>query len=349
MIRVSKITGAVQAVAQEGNWADGFSLQYSLDVNRFTITTVASDTINAAVIRGPAAPTPPRLNVWTHLTGVYDAGAGQLRLYVDGQLAGQVAYTATWTATGPLTIGQARYNGNPNSFWPGQLADIRAWNRVVSGDEIATMAATPVGGWSMDGNSSDASGWGRDLTNTAVTWTNDRAGTPNAAGQFNGTSSQSTTAGPAVRTDQSFTVSAWICLTDKSKPTAMIAQDGTRASGFVIGYEPGFDRLDFVMYTADVDNPTYTFTTSASSPQVGTWIPVAAVHDATKGEMRLYINGNLTGTAPYTTAWHADGSFVVGRYRYNGTPNNFFAGSIDDVRVFAGALPPSEILKLYQA
>ncbi|WP_425560767.1 LamG-like jellyroll fold domain-containing protein [Luedemannella helvata] len=47
------------------------------------------------------------LGSWAHLAGVYDQGAGQLKIYVNGALERSVAATAPRTATGPLTIGAA--------------------------------------------------------------------------------------------------------------------------------------------------------------------------------------------------------------------------------------------------
>ncbi|WP_279582267.1 LamG-like jellyroll fold domain-containing protein [Fodinicola feengrottensis] len=46
--------------------------------------------------------------VWTHLVGLYDPGAdgaAQLRLYVNGVLAGSAAVSAVWTAGGGVRVG----------------------------------------------------------------------------------------------------------------------------------------------------------------------------------------------------------------------------------------------------
>jgi len=78
--------------------------------------------------------------LWTHLTGVYDASAGQLRLYVGGILRATTAYTTAWPATGGLTIGRARVNGTAAHFAGGAIDDVRAFAGALSPTQIAYLA-----------------------------------------------------------------------------------------------------------------------------------------------------------------------------------------------------------------
>lgn len=77
-------------------------------------------------VRGPAVQT----GVWTHLMAVYDRPAGRLRLYVNGILAGEVAYGSPWAATGGLQVG--RSGGWNGDFFRGDIDDVRVWDRVLT-------------------------------------------------------------------------------------------------------------------------------------------------------------------------------------------------------------------------
>ena len=64
------------------------------------------------------------------------------------------------------------------------------------------------------------------------------------------------------------------------------------------------------------------------------------------GQLRLYVNGRLAGTAPYTAAWRATGSFAVGRGRDSAAPTDFFPGAVDQVRVWSRALSDADVAAL---
>ncbi|MEV7415597.1 LamG-like jellyroll fold domain-containing protein [Streptomyces sp. NPDC089919] len=70
---------------------------------------------------------------WTHLVGVYDQPAQEIRLYVDGRLAGVRDWTYTpWNATGALNIGRTVANGGYVEYANGQVADVRTWPLALS-------------------------------------------------------------------------------------------------------------------------------------------------------------------------------------------------------------------------
>ncbi|MFD0856710.1 LamG-like jellyroll fold domain-containing protein, partial [Actinomadura adrarensis] len=101
------------------------------------------------------APLP--LGQWSHLTGVYDKDAAQLRLYVNGQLQATVNNATTLDTRGPVLIGRSVYNGEPVNYWPGAIDDVQVFAEPLSGDQAAQLAAgssvaTPgrVAYWNMD-------------------------------------------------------------------------------------------------------------------------------------------------------------------------------------------------------
>ncbi|MFC9057472.1 LamG-like jellyroll fold domain-containing protein [Streptomyces sp. NPDC057074] len=197
----------------------------------------------------------------------------------------------------------------------------------------------PVGLWPLDeadgGIARDTAG-GHDGTATGVTW---QAGEGGAA--FDGTGSQIVTDGPVLETGEgrSFTVAAWVRLTAVPATFATaVSQDSDTASGFYLQYahEDGgwaFSRpgLRAVGRTA---------------PAAGVWTHLTGVCDGRTRKLRLYVNGVQEAETDDTGAAPATGAFMIGRASYDGTPADFFPGTVRDVRAFDRALPPAEVGKL---
>lgn len=76
------------------------------------------------------------LNTWTHI--LCTVSVNSVAMYVNGQLAGNGVRTGEpGVSADPLTFGHAGYHG----FWPGQLDDIRIYDRALSMSEVAYLAA----------------------------------------------------------------------------------------------------------------------------------------------------------------------------------------------------------------
>jgi hypothetical protein len=75
------------------------------------------------------------LNTWSHI--LCTVSVNSVSMYINGQLAGNGTRTGEpGTAPDPLTFGHAGYHG----FWPGQLDDVRIYNRALSMSEVAYLA-----------------------------------------------------------------------------------------------------------------------------------------------------------------------------------------------------------------
>jgi RHS repeat-associated protein len=72
---------------------------------------------------------------------VYDTGTGQMRLYVNGVLQSTTVPTGNWSATGAFVAGRAKWAGAGTNFWSGGLDDVRVYQKVLTGDQIATLAS----------------------------------------------------------------------------------------------------------------------------------------------------------------------------------------------------------------
>lgn len=88
---------------------------------------------------------------------------------------------------------------------------------------------------------------------------------------------------------------------------------------------------------------------SQTVPTVGTWYHVAAVGDATKGTLTLYVNGAAVGsTTGYTgllvPTSGSDTPWTLGRGDFGAADVDFLRGDLDEVRFSTTALPPSQFL-----
>ena len=60
------------------------------------------------------------------------------------------------------------------------------------------------------------------------------------------------------------------------------------------------------------------------------------------------MNGVLQNTVLVPAAWKAGGETVIGRAKWGGGPVDFFAGKIDDVRLYNRAITAADVTSLYQ-
>ncbi|MET9248782.1 LamG domain-containing protein, partial [Nonomuraea sp. NPDC003709] len=109
---------------------------------RWTLGMRAADTDTAALVRTRSDAIPNPLE-WTHVAGVYDALAGELRIYVNGQLSTTTitSHASAWNATGPLQLGRTKTAGAFTGYWPGVVDDVRTYDGVLSAEQIAQLAA----------------------------------------------------------------------------------------------------------------------------------------------------------------------------------------------------------------
>ena len=354
-VRLRTDAGNATLLSQAGNQASGFQLHYNAYLRNWVFDRHVADVAGADVVWA-GADGPPQLGRWTHLAGVYDHGDRQLRLYVNGRLAGSAAYAAPWRAAGPLQIGRLKVNGFFVEYWPGEIDDVRAWDRVVYPAEIAELANRPAalfGEWAMEQGTGtsidDVSGHARPLTlHGGAAWTSDHRGEPGAAIRLTGSGQYATTTAPVLHTDRSFSVSTRVRLAREAQ-AVVLCQEGVRACGVTVYYSTSYRRWIVNMTSGDVDGPTYlrAMPPAPIETVVDRWYHLVGVYDAAARQLRLYVDTELVGVAAVPGAWHAAGPLVVGRSRVNGSPGEYFPGDIADVRVYQGVLAQAEIDDLY--
>ncbi|MCG5437607.1 LamG-like jellyroll fold domain-containing protein [Micromonospora foliorum] len=344
------------ALGQSGLRFPGFELEYGLWPRGWVFEMATADStegqvsVNAASASGITA----QLDVWTHLAGVYDHQAGQLRLYVNGALAGTAAHRSTWNATGPVNIGSGFWHGTHPARWPGGLDDVRIFDRVTSEAEIReVMAGEPWGPearWQLEETEGRTA---VDETGNTHTLAVSSSGQPWGPGRnggglhLDGDGDMAWAPGPVVRTDRSFTAAAWVKLARDTTTGTVLSQDGRTSSGFTLRYDAGSRRWSFAMAGADAaDGRDWPAVHSIVAPVLGEWTHLAGVYDHDQGQLRLYVNGALSGTVAHRSTWHATGQSLVGRGRNNGWYVEWWAGVIDEPVLTSGALTQGQIAGL---
>lgn len=360
-------------VGQDGSRVSGFFLGTRYEVGRpayWRLMMPVGDTdepMSAIAGGAPETAVPVQPNVWTHLTGVYEATARKLSLYVDGRLASTatVPSATNWNAGGPLTIGCGKWAGGvADRVRNGAVSDVRTWFGALSAAQVAAVhgGVTPVALeslWPLDGPDSDdptyltdISGKGRNLSISGpYEWVRDRGlGRDGALGLQLAAGSCAQTAGPSVRTDASFTVAAWVLLDRADGVHTVVSQAGNQRAGFQLDYSKDANKWRFAMASSDGASPTYE-ALSHQAPTLGKWTHLVGVYDLTSRKIRLYVNGELQPEAAAPEhPWAAVGPTFVGcAGTLDGERSGALNGVVDDVRIWTSTLHPDRIADLANA
>jgi RHS repeat-associated protein len=164
-------------VSHDGGILSTFALRYDATAKKWALTAPASNTEGAALTSAVSATTPVA-GVWTHLTGAYDADAHRLSLYVNGQLAGSVPYTASTAYEGKLVIG-AGMSAKARSEWlDGRVSGVKVFQQVLTADQIGTLYA---GGNLLHPTTTQTTTWTVDQRGLATSMTDARGNAPGAS------------------------------------------------------------------------------------------------------------------------------------------------------------------------
>jgi alpha-L-arabinofuranosidase len=343
-VRLDQIAGYQTAVSVDGAQVSGFFLGLRDDSRRFAFVKLASDNPQAAA-PFPSATFDPVAGQWYQLTGVHDAAADTLALYVNGQLQGTTPAPSGWTAGGNLVIGRGKYAGNQVDFVDGSIDDVRAYTRALTEPQVAQLATN--GSWRLDeGTGTTAADDSlRDHHGTltgGATWTTGVVG-PSAV-LFDGATGAIETADPVVDTTQSFSVAAWVRADAAAGFRTAVSVDGASGSGFYLQRRDD-GRFAFTRLNADAPGAG-SVASAASAATAGQWYHLAGVYDRVAGTLTLYVNGTRQESVGYAAPWRAAGPLVIGRGRYAGNPADFWAGAVDDVRTYPFPLDPASAAAL---
>jgi hypothetical protein len=224
---------------------------------------------------------------------------------------------------------------------------------------VGTSVPPPTGHWPLDGDfhasprnaAADLSANKKHATvsgtspDAGARWTFGRAGD---SLQLTGADTgYATTGAPAVHTNATFSVSAWVMLDRQDTGSyAAVSQDGSRVFGFFLGYVGDDQRFTFRMVPEDSETVYTVRALSAAAPLPNVWYHLTGTFDSSTRELRLYVNGQHQGTASMPTSWDATGALQIGRDWYDLRYREWWPGRIDDVKVWNRRLPDAEIQTL---
>jgi hypothetical protein len=293
---------------------------------------------------------PAQTGLWTHLAAAYDAELRSLTLYVNGD-----ADTSIEEVTPFNDPGGATWIGRSDDTWfAGDIADVRVWARATNAAETAEeAAATLVADWQFEDDSNPA------VAKDSSVEENDGALTGGAgytypghtdwdigAVRLNGTGAAVTSA-KLLRTDQSFSVAAWVRLTKTAGDYTVVSQEGVHASRFKVEWGASCACWRFTGAHTDEAVPATTQASAPTGTTLNTWTHVAGVYDAAAGTMTIYVNGEpAQSTTAVAVPWNATGPFAAGRARGEDGATDWFPGDIDAVRVYQGVASADLIREL---
>ncbi|MDR8408507.1 DNRLRE domain-containing protein [Nonomuraea sp. 3-1Str] len=146
------------------------------------------------------------------------------------------------------------------------------------------------------------------------------------------------TSGSVMRTDQAFTVGAWLKWDDKDGGYSVIEQRGEHQAAFTLGNDPEHG-LVFTFTGSDQAAPAVEGVLSGVEPPVGEWFHLAGTFDPVSKVATLYLNGNFIGTSQLSFAsWNASGPTMLGAS---------MRGMLDETWLFSRALESGEVFALY--
>ncbi|MDW5328922.1 LamG-like jellyroll fold domain-containing protein [Plantactinospora sp. KLBMP9567] len=294
-----------------------------------------------------------------------------------------------WKATGPVVVGRDRWNGAMGGPFVGQVRDLRVWNRVVTEDDIrgtdanaaagtqpkaGLLAPTEVAAWDFGGGldsgcapSMSATYWSQTLALHGCT---DPSSEPQTVGYTGdayddndalwlnhaqpdgyGRAGQGYAAasGPIVRTDQSVTVSAWVRLAGLSGgEQILLRQNGLSAYSAMRLYVLPSGKWQFGVASPNGTGGTRWALSWSDAPATpNEWVHLVGVFDAVTGTARLYLDGvRQAGTGTGSGGAADPGPLYVGSS--DGFSGHLY-GTVDQLRLFAGAMSEREITALHRS
>ncbi|MGA3540861.1 LamG-like jellyroll fold domain-containing protein [Micromonosporaceae bacterium DT194] len=123
-VALDRLDGTRTAVSHGGSQVSAAWLGYQATTGKWQFAVNDEDVAGTPTASVSSA-LPAEVDVWTHLTGVYDAGRKQLRLYVNGEFEStqDVAFTPM-ASSGSLLVGRALWRGEITDRWTGGIDDV---------------------------------------------------------------------------------------------------------------------------------------------------------------------------------------------------------------------------------
>ena len=310
------------------------------DMNTPVTTGTATDTTAPTVaLTAPANGATLGATVAVTATAADSVGVSGVQFLLDGALLGAedtvAPYAVSWntlTATNGSHVVTARARDAAGNLATATAVTVTV-NNGVTAPAAGLMAAygfNEGSGTSTADNS--ARGHTGSLSNAA--WT--AAGHAGSALTFNGSSSWvAVPDSPDLDLTTGLTLEAWLNPTSVTSWRTVVLKEGVGELAYALyANDDGAQPILSVHFGG-----TTTIASSPSRLAVNTWSHLAATYDGVTE--RLFVNGVQVGTQARTGAIDVTaGRLMIGG---NSLWNEFFAGTIDDLRIYNRALSAAEI------
>ena len=289
---------------------------------------------------------------WHHVVGVYEPST-RVAVYIDGVLESENTTSISpsiHNSTQDFII--SGWTNGGGSTIDGSVDDIRVYDRAISEAEI--MALYELGNnnpssldlyWKLDELSGttavDSSGKGINGTlnnfDTPPAWTS--AGIVGGSLLFDGTDDYIDSSVSADFSAGGYTLSSWVKTTTTSDGRIFSKLSSASNQKWLM-YMPGLDRVECGLSDGAVQE---SFLTGASVND-GQWHHIACVVDTSN--IQVYVDGVAGTSGTHDNTLITNGAnWEIGR---NNSDLEHFNGHMDEVRVYAHALSPTEIDALYK-
>jgi hypothetical protein len=286
-----------------------------------------------------------QLNSWVHGAMVYDGTT--LKVYVNGQNIGSTTKTIIHTNT-TFTIGKWA-SSYTSYFVDGAIDDVRVYDRALSNDEVSALynqydtqvnagsgQKGMLGWWKLDGDGKDATPYQNAGVITGGTTIADRKNNSGDAYSFNVSGSKMTLTNPVGQTGQ-VTASVWYRRNEASSSGSWRTILGHKTANIHPLILNNTSRNLGIWDGAFRDF-------GYNVPNDSTWHNFAVVYNSS-GTAQLYVDGVYKNQVTTTLNLGTNPIGMIGNWSGGG----YWAGDIDDVRIYNRGLSLAEIQQQYQS
>ncbi|MEU5874752.1 LamG-like jellyroll fold domain-containing protein [Glycomyces sp. NPDC047369] len=357
------VLGYRSLTATSGTWVLSMP---DMPMNAFTSWEVTAGSVNTS-----------NVGTWVYLVGVWNDATGQMSLYVNGDFAnaGTGTRKSAWWGDGTIQIGRAMSAGVWGDYFEGAIADVWVYDRTVppvEAENYGWQAEVRTGYWQFNTGTTTSpefkSGVAATLSGDAEINHGEFVYDPDTGEilsrgpdplvgtgdlVLDGVGDYAAIPSAVVNTAQSFTATARVRFDTAipAKSMTVLAFPGEDATVVEVGYDASSGHWQLCVAqsddpaTTDVNEATRKCTLSSKTPSALDSQSIAVVYDTYLARAVLYVDG--TASAPIDmagmTPWSSTDGILLGR---NADATQYFAGAIDDMRVYTGVLHDSVIARL---
>jgi hypothetical protein len=275
---------------------------------------------------------------WHHYAATFNNATKLLTIYVDGVLRGSMTASGSPSYTiGTQTVAGDEATAYYNLHHTGSLDDLRVYNKVLTASEIVDLYGL-VGHWKLDEAGGSTANDSSPKNNHAAfnagspVWT---AGVRGSSLEFNGSSDLDTNTNFDPPAEGS--VAFWFRFDD-------VPVGAQRLLGNGGDWEIRTDSTGRIYCDLSGDGVGAGFMTAAGVATAEEWHHLVAIYNCDADTYKVYLDGSLVASGSMTLADQPAAILTFGA-RTGSTER--FDGTLDDVRVFAYELNPSQVADLY--